>query len=497
MTNNAFVSPKVFKKTALEEPDKLKGLRLRKHFVDTEIKQQGDEAERLLKFTISTGSVDRMLDTISPKGWSLKHYKKNPVVLFAHDSNQPPIGIAPNIGIEDDALKATAKFVERDINPFADMIYRMCQEGYLRATSVGFDPIDWEWADPEDEKRNRGGWQGMDFKKQELLEFSVVPVPANPECLIEARTKGIDTHPLQEWFEEALDQWADYKGLLLIPRKQVETFYEACREGTRSKSKTLHLSETEQADLLKKNLESIKEASTEEIEEVLDPVETLLDVKDTVSDEVVVEEEAKAEESEIEAVEEPVVAKGNDEAKPEDDEDDEDEDDDENEKEKSVETVNIKLKVDDSELDAAVAKAESIAATKVDNFNFSLGEKTARAEGMKLLGMAQQKAGGFIFTFGFGELDSTNDKSTGENITKSVKDADDVIDDVTVIDSQEEEVVLLLEDGEEQTGPEVDEDSEDVIQIDEDTAKVIGELVAKAVDDKIRQYTGQLPVGDD
>jgi hypothetical protein len=36
---------------------------------------------------------------------------------------------------------------------------------------------------------------GIDFKRQELLEFSIVPVPANANALIEARAYGGSRDP--------------------------------------------------------------------------------------------------------------------------------------------------------------------------------------------------------------------------------------------------------------------------------------------------------------
>jgi phage head maturation protease len=68
---------------------------------------------------------------------------------------------------------ATAQFATADLNPMGDTVYKMLKAGFLNATSVGFLPLAHTMND------NRG----YDFTKQELLEFSVVPVPANSEAL--------------------------------------------------------------------------------------------------------------------------------------------------------------------------------------------------------------------------------------------------------------------------------------------------------------------------
>lgn len=166
---------------------------LRKQFVADQVKAAGN---RKLTFTISTGAVDRDRDTLKVDGWRLDNYRKNPVVLWAHDSRGLPIGRAASILTGSGALKATAEFADAETYPFADTVYRMLEGGFLRATSVGFVPIKGLWNDER---------MGIDFEEQELLEFSVVPVPANPEALLDAKAAGIELAPLKAWAEGVLD----------------------------------------------------------------------------------------------------------------------------------------------------------------------------------------------------------------------------------------------------------------------------------------------------
>jgi hypothetical protein len=84
--------------------------------------------------------------------------------------------------------------------------------GFLSATSVGFMPTKYAFVD-DPERR----W-GIDFLEQELLEFSCVPVPANPEALIDAKAAGIDTAAVREWAEKILAT----DGLAVIARKKLE-----------------------------------------------------------------------------------------------------------------------------------------------------------------------------------------------------------------------------------------------------------------------------------
>src|ERR1700733_3335196 len=179
-----------------------------------------DEDRRAFRFCFSDSGEDRMTDPIDAAAWRLNNFLRSPTALFAHDSSAPPIGRAANVAIEDTRLMGDIEFAPPEIYEFADTIYRLVKGKYLNAVSVGFLPIDYDWA--EDEARE---W-GLDFKVQELLEISVVPVPANPRALIEARAKGLDTRPLVEWAERTLDGG----GSVVIPKTELERLRKQAKE---------------------------------------------------------------------------------------------------------------------------------------------------------------------------------------------------------------------------------------------------------------------------
>lgn len=265
-----------------------------KGYVPTEVKQEGGKDSRRIRFTVSTQDVDRYGDTVNPKGWDLKSWKANPVVLFAHKSNELPVARGSNIRVEGGQyLRATAEFVEAEINPFAETIYQMISRGYLKATSVGFLPKKWKRPD-EDEDKERHNNYGIDFEEQELLEFSIVPVPANPQCLVQAKSAGIDTAPIFDFLGEALDEWANYKGLLLVPREEVEVMRKTADDKQRT---SLRVTKAQQERLLEENLKRIKEMGADDASEEVgqeEPVEAEVEAKDVAevpSDESVVSEE--------------------------------------------------------------------------------------------------------------------------------------------------------------------------------------------------------------
>jgi len=173
--------------------------------------------DRSVDFVISTGALDRYNSTIAVDGWQTENFEKNPVVLWAHDDSIPAIGRAANVRVEGGRLKSRATFAERDVHPLADTVYQLIKGRFIGAASVGWIPLEYKFVDDSD----RGF--GIDFLEQELLEWSVVNIPANPDCLVGARSLGIDTKPLIAWAERALDQG----GMTMIPHAELETLRHA------------------------------------------------------------------------------------------------------------------------------------------------------------------------------------------------------------------------------------------------------------------------------
>ena len=157
--------------------------------------------DRTRRFTLSTPTPDREYDTIDQKGWQLAAYQTNPVnVLWDHGHDlvlgRMSIARALNISVEGGNLVADAEFDPADMpvsGPYAEAILRKLDNGSLAAVSVGFRPLD--WSIPEGESaRGDDWWPGIDYLKQELMEFSVVAIPCNPEALL-IEPVGLDDGP--------------------------------------------------------------------------------------------------------------------------------------------------------------------------------------------------------------------------------------------------------------------------------------------------------------
>lgn len=132
-----------------------------------------------VSFVASSATPDRYGDIIDQKGWILKNYKKNPVVLLNHDSNQLPIGKG-NVYIRNDQLTIDVEFDSED--PRAKEVERKAKKGFMNAVSVGFRPLESKSRSELPTDHKYYGQRGMYYSKAELLEVSIVTIPANGEA---------------------------------------------------------------------------------------------------------------------------------------------------------------------------------------------------------------------------------------------------------------------------------------------------------------------------
>ena len=117
-------------------------------------------------------------------GIDLERFRAHPIVLWDHDTGQP-IGRACNLRASPSALKARVTFPPEGASPKADEIRSLVKAGIITGVSAGIIPIEVEPLDP----RNPRG--GRRIVRSELLEFSIVAVPADAAAGVTARSAGL------------------------------------------------------------------------------------------------------------------------------------------------------------------------------------------------------------------------------------------------------------------------------------------------------------------
>ncbi len=141
---------------------------------DIKAMEEGDE--RVIRGMATTPSVDRMGDIVEPMG--VKVAGDIPLFLY-HDSGQTvgraKLGRATKDGIPFEARLPLVKEMGR-LKDRVDEAWQMLKYRLITGVSIGFNVLDEAY-----ELMKDGGYR---FLKTEVLELSLVPIPANSEALI-------------------------------------------------------------------------------------------------------------------------------------------------------------------------------------------------------------------------------------------------------------------------------------------------------------------------
>jgi HK97 family phage prohead protease len=120
-------------------------------------------ADRGFTAIITTGALDRWGEKIDPAG---VRWARSVPVLWAHRVSEP-IGRTEEIRRDGDQVFASIRLASEGVSEEADKTYRLIRDGILNSVSVGGIPHRWE---------------GNVVKEFELVEVSVVSVPANAQA---------------------------------------------------------------------------------------------------------------------------------------------------------------------------------------------------------------------------------------------------------------------------------------------------------------------------
>lgn len=129
-----------------------------------------------IRFIASTEGIKRDGLDLSVDDWDFGNFRKNPVFLWAHNymgfGDKPPLGRV-EVSKDEKRRVVLADVVFDQEDDFARKVERKYRSGFLHAVSVGWDPVD------------KDGETVL-----ELLDVSGVPIPGDPDALIERAQAG-------------------------------------------------------------------------------------------------------------------------------------------------------------------------------------------------------------------------------------------------------------------------------------------------------------------
>ncbi len=170
------------------------------HRIEKKQNEKAADGENVkISYVASTDAIDRYGDVVS-QNWELESYKRNSVILWNHDQMAPPIGRALSVDVVDGKLMIDVEFDMAD--PHAAMIARKAQAGFINAVSVGFQPIEMTPRSELPKDHKAYGPEGVFYQRSELLELSVVTVPANGQATAAIAAKSLSFTDLEGIFEK-------------------------------------------------------------------------------------------------------------------------------------------------------------------------------------------------------------------------------------------------------------------------------------------------------
>lgn len=153
----------------------------------------GYELNNIWNVIVSTPEIDRYGTIIEPSGVDYTAYMLNPVVLAQHGADKFPVGKCLSLQMVDGNLEAQIEV--ECITDEGKNLNSLITAGFVNAVSIGILP-------KETEERTIGDEKVKAFTKSELIEFSIVSVPANRGALIKRDFKKIIQDSLQKYKEE-------------------------------------------------------------------------------------------------------------------------------------------------------------------------------------------------------------------------------------------------------------------------------------------------------
>jgi hypothetical protein len=154
------------------------------------------EETRTIEFIINSERKDRHKDILDYNNWKLDNYNANPIVGYQHNVYGDNMCSGPN---PDDVLGkgkaypdtfkgmrvivSSVEFEPKEINTTAEKVFRKVLFGSLNAASVGIVPTgkiktEYTKSDKGEIIDQTNYWPG-----QELLEWSIVNIPANADAV--------------------------------------------------------------------------------------------------------------------------------------------------------------------------------------------------------------------------------------------------------------------------------------------------------------------------
>lgn len=161
-----------------------------------------DEEQYIVEGIASTEDKDRYGDVVVIEGIDTTSFMKNPLLLKGHDAwGTDPIGkvifLEKRDTLDGKQLYFRAKLDKED--PIAVKLYQKIKKGISLGVSIGFIPKDFE-------RLNEDSGYGYKITQSELLEISLVTIPANQNSVVTSVKSFINNKEMENKIDLFMDK---------------------------------------------------------------------------------------------------------------------------------------------------------------------------------------------------------------------------------------------------------------------------------------------------
>ena len=159
---------------------------------DDQLEHQFEEVtdpSRVIRFVASDDTLDRYGEVVLPSGVDFSGFAKNAPLMGHHDYSEWPIGKVVSGEVRENQLWLDAELDSEKDDPEAEKVLRKIRNKTIKTGSIGFIPK--RFITPSEGTKSK---KDKDLFSQypdarriytdwEIIEFSIVPIPANPNAL--------------------------------------------------------------------------------------------------------------------------------------------------------------------------------------------------------------------------------------------------------------------------------------------------------------------------
>lgn len=145
-----------------------------------------DMDKRLVQGIITTMTVDNDGEVVVPKGLDTTYFPNQVKTVYMFHDYDRPIGKCAKLDVRKSGIYAQTYITTTGMG---DEVLTMLNEGVINGFSIGFRTV--KYGEPTDrEKAEFGDECHTVHREGKLFEYSITPMPCNPDALVSMVSKG-------------------------------------------------------------------------------------------------------------------------------------------------------------------------------------------------------------------------------------------------------------------------------------------------------------------